>query len=299
MHINIRHLEIFCLVVEEGSISQAARRAYLSQPAVTRQIRQLEVHYGTPLFDRTDGKLAVTKAGKTLYQYAKTITTDFRNSEEAIRRLAGKIEPHLKIGASLTIGEYLLPEILGRFKRVNPHIKLSLKIGNTPAMLEALTMNHIHIALVEGVVEDNYFDVSKFAEDELILVCSSEHPWEKKQKIYLKELLHERMIWREEDSGTRKIIENVFKQYNMLDKIENYMELGSTQAIKAAVEANLGISILPKMSVEKELKSGTLHRVKIEQLRLKRDLWLVTKSSRFEYAELDKLIAFIQSYDRP
>ena len=294
MRINIRHLEIFCLVVEEGSISQAARSAYISQPAVTRQIRQLEAHYGTPLFDRTDGKLTVSKAGKVLYQYAKTIIADFRNSEEAIRRLTGKIEPHLKIGASLTIGEYLLPEILGRFKRVNPHIKLSLQIGNTPAMLEALAMNHIHIALVEGVVEDDHFDVSKFAEDQLILVCSSQHAWEKKQAINSRELLHERMIWREEDSGTRKIIENVLKQHNVLNKIENYMELGSTQAIKAAVEANLGITILPKMAVEKELKAGTLHKVKIDQLVLKRDLWLVQKPRRFENEELDMLIAFIK-----
>lgn len=288
---------MFCLVVEEGSISQAARNSYISQPAVTRQIRQLEAHYGAPLFDRSDGKMTVSKAGKVLYPYAKAIVDDFSSSEEAIHQLTGNVEYQLRIGASLTIGEYLLPEILGNFKQRHPHIKLSLQIGNTPAILEALTMSHIHLALVEGVVEDKDLDVKKFAEDRLILVCSPQHPWKGKQAITVKEFLHEQMIWREENSGTRKIVENVLREYEILEQIENYMELGSTQAIKGAVEANLGISFLPKMSVDKELKAKTLHEVKIRQLELKRDLWLVQKPRRFENTELDKLIRFIRDHE--
>lgn len=287
---------MFCLVVEAGSISQAARSAYISQPAVTRQIRQLEAHYGTPLFDRSDGKMTVSKAGKVLYPYAKTIVDDFSSSEEAIHRFTENTDYQLRIGASFTIGEYLLPEILGHFKQRNPHIKLSLQIGNTPAILEAITMNRIHLALVEGVVDDSDLDVKKFAEDQLILVCSPQHPWGDQQQITTEEIIQEQMIWREQNSGTRDIIENVLKQYGLLDHIDIYMELGSTQAIKGAVEANLGVSILPKMSVDRELKANTLHEVSISGLELKRDLWLVQKPRRFENTELDKLIRFIRDH---
>lgn len=288
---------MFCLVVEEGSISQAARIAYISQPAVTRQIRQLEDYYGVSLFDRSDGKMTVSKAGKALYPYAKTIVNDFKSSEEAIQQLTGKMEPHLKIGASFTIGEYLLPEILGRFKQLHPHLKLTLQIGNTPAMLEALDGNHIHLALVEGVVENQRLEVKKFAEDRLILVCSSQHPWKGKAEVTVNDFLHEQMLWREESSGTRKIVEEALRRFGVLERIENYMELGSTQAIKGAVEANLGIGILPKRAVKKELRSNTLHEVSVRQLELKRDLWLVQKPRRFENPKLDKLIRFIQMHE--
>lgn len=288
---------MFCLVVEEGSISQAARIAYISQPAVTRQIRQLEDYYGVSLFDRSDGKMTVSKAGKALYPYAKTIVNDFKSSEEAIQQLTGKMEPHLKIGASFTIGEYLLPEILGRFKQLHPHLKLTLQIGNTPAMLEALDGNHIHLALVEGVVENQRLEVKKFAEDRLILVCSSQHPWKGQAEVTVNDFLHEQMLWREESSGTRKIVEEALRRFGVLERIENYMELGSTQAIKGAVEANLGIGILPKRAVKKELRSNTLHEVSVRQLELKRDLWLVQKPRRFENPKLDKLIRFIQMHE--
>ncbi|MFE4141236.1 LysR family transcriptional regulator [Peribacillus sp. YIM B13472] len=290
----LENLKMFCLVVDEGSISQAARLSFLSQPAVTRQIHQLENYYNTLLFDREEGRLRVTEAGKLLYPFAKAIVNDFNHSKEVIQQSTGKYNANLIVGASLTIGEYLLPSLLGRFKKQQPEIKVTLTIKNTPRVLEDLSNDVIDLALVEGLVENADFIVEKFAEDELILVCPSDHPWKGRKEIQLEELGNERMIWRESISGTRLIVENMLRKHGVLEKIENYMEIGSTQAIKSAVEAGLGISILPRLTVARELEQGFLREVGISRIDITRNLWLVRKNKRFNKIGVSKFVDFIQ-----
>lgn len=294
---NIESLQMFCLVVDEGSISQAARLSYVSQPAVTRQIHQLENFYGALLFDRTDGKLKVTGAGKMLYPFAKSIVHDFHRSKESIKQAMGEYHTNLHVGASFTIGEYLLPSLLGRYKKQTPDIKVTLTIKNTPAVLEDLANDVIDMALVEGLVENKEFIVEKFADDELIVVCSPEHVWG--EQIQIEELIHERMIWRESGSGTRLIVENSLREYGIVEKMESYMELGSTQAIKSAVEAGLGISILPRLTVARELKLGLLREVGIEGVIISRNLWLVKKQQRFNKIGVSQFVEFIQHGSLP
>lgn len=293
---NIESLQMFCLVVDEGSISQAARLSYVSQPAVTRQIHQLENFYGALLFDRTDGKLKVTAAGKMLYPFAKSIVHDFHRSKESIKQAMGEYHTNLHVGASFTIGEYLLPSLLGRYKKQTPDIKVTLTIKNTPGVLEDLSNDVIDMALVEGLVENKEFMVEKFADDELIVVCSPEHVWG--EQIQIEELIHERMIWRESGSGTRLIVENSLREYGILEKMESYMELGSTQAIKSAVEAGLGISILPRLTVARELKLELLREVDIEGVIISRNLWLVKKQQRFNKIGVSQFLEFIQNGGR-
>ncbi|MEB2492743.1 LysR family transcriptional regulator [Peribacillus frigoritolerans] len=290
----LENLKMFCLVVDEGSISQAARLSFLSQPAVTRQIHQLENYYNTLLFDREEGRLRVTEAGKLLYPFAKAIVNDFNHSKEVIQQSTGKYNANLIVGASLTIGEYLLPSLLGRFKKQQPEIKVTLTIKNTPRVLEDLSNDVIDLALVEGLVENTDFIVDKFAEDELILVCPSDHPWKDRKEIQLEELGNERMIWRESISGTRLIVENMLREHGILEKIESYMEIGSTQAIKSAVEAGLGISILPRLTVARELEQGFLREVDIYRINMARNLWLVTKNKRFNKIGVSKFVDFLQ-----
>ncbi|TVX78095.1 LysR family transcriptional regulator [Peribacillus simplex] len=290
----LENLKMFCLVVDEGSISQAARLSFLSQPAVTRQIHQLENFYNTLLFDREEGRLRVTEAGKLLYPFAKAIVNDFNHSKVVIQQSTGEYNANLIVGASLTIGEYLLPSLLGRFKKQQPEIKVTLTIKNTPRVLEDLSNDVIDLALVEGLVENTDFIVDKFAEDELILVCPSDHPWKDRKEIQLEELGNERMIWRESISGTRLIVENMLREHGVLEKIESYMEIGSTQAIKSAVEAGLGISILPRLTVARELEQGFLREVGISRIDIKRNLWLVRKNKRFNKIGVSKFVNFLQ-----
>lgn len=292
--LKLENLKMFCLVVDEGSISQAARLSFLSQPAVTRQIHQLENYYNTLLFDREEGRLRVTEAGKLLYPFAKAIVNDFNHSKEVIQQSTGKYNANLIVGASLTIGEYLLPSLLGRFKKQQPEIKVTLTIKNTPRVLEDLSNDVIDLALVEGLLENTDFIVDKFAEDELILVCPSDHPWKDRKEIQLEELGNERMIWRESISGTRLIVENMLREHGILEKIESYMEIGSTQAIKSAVEAGLGISILPRLTVARELEQGFLREVDIYRINMARNLWLVRKNKRFNKIGVSKFVDFLQ-----
>src|SRR5699024_594903 len=168
MHID--NLNMFCQVIEEGSISQVARLNYVSQPAVTSKIQQLENHYGIPLFDRTQGKLTASEAGTVLYPYAKEILSCFRRSEEEVKQLYTAYQETLRIGASLTIGEYYLPQMLGKFKKLEPHIDFSLKIGSTPHIMASMENHDIDIALVEGMVTNKDFHIQQFATDELILI---------------------------------------------------------------------------------------------------------------------------------
>lgn len=292
---NIESLKLFCLVVDEGSISQAARLSFVSQPAVTRQINQLENFYGTLLFDRTNGKMIVTEIGKILYPFAKAIIHDFERSKEVILQQEGEYHLNLRIGASFTIGEFLLPSLLGRFKKQRPEIKVTLTIKNTPGILLDLSNDVIDLALVEGFVETNDLLVKKFAEDELVLVCPPDHIWKNRKDVHIDELVNERIIWRESISGTRHIIESILKEYGVLDRTINYMEIGSTQAIKSAVEAGLGISILPKFAVAREVEQGQLIKVNLAKINLTRNLWMVQKPQRFNRKGLSDFVKFIKS----
>jgi len=192
---NIEGLRMFCRVVDEGSVSKAARLGFVSQPAVTRQIRQLENRYGSELFNRMDGKLSLSSAGEILYPYAKEIIQLDTLSFEKIQEKNETTDSVLNVGASLTIGEYLLPGLLGSFKKHNPDIKFNLLIGNTPSILYKLEGNEIDIALVESAVDESKYKVKKFAEDELILVTTYHHRWKERDGIDIHELAEEKMIW--------------------------------------------------------------------------------------------------------
>lgn len=279
---NIESLRMFCRVVEEGSITRAAELGYISQPAVTRQIRNLEHSFGIALFNRDDGKLRQTEAGKILYPFAKEILALHKMAYDSIQEHQEKLSQILNIGASPTIGEYLLPKIIGQFRKSYPSARFNLSINNTPRILEELESNKIDIALVESAFKKQHLLKQKFTHDKLIVVASYNHRWRDKEEINLVELLEEKMIWRETESGTRLLVESVLNHHRLLKQIDDPIELGSVQAIKNAVEANLGISILPELTVQKELKYKTLREIIVRDFNVTRDFWIVQKNRRFK-----------------
>lgn len=289
----IENLNLFCLVAELGSISQAAKQMYLSQPAATRQIHLLEEAYGVLLFERNSGKLEISEAGRALYPIAKEIVNQFQYSQKAVQQITEKQNIRLKIGATLTIGEYFMPGLLGRFKQEHSGTQITLEIGNTPNMIDKLRSDEIDVAFVEGIVEDRDLKIHKFADDHLTLVCSINHPWSELDEIDIQALSSERMIWREKTSGTRAIVTGVLRKHGVFDQIENYMELGSTQAIKGAVEANLGITILPMVAVQREIHNQRLHPIRITGVEFKRELWTVQKIQRFEQEGVQQFLQFL------
>lgn len=280
--LNIDSLRMFCRVVEEGSITKAAKLGFVSQPAVTRQIRNLESSYGTALFDREDGKMTLTEAGRILYPYAQEILALNKLAYDSIQAHDWEAQQTLYIGASPTIGEYLLPGLIGQFKRSHPIVTFNLSIGNTPRILEELEENKIDIALVESEFSHPNVHKQKFSEDKLILVTSYDHRWRERKYINVMELLEEKMIVREPESGTRLMVESILHERGVLMEIDDLLELGSVQAIKSAVEANLGISILPELTVQKELTYKTLRNIPVKDFDLTRNFWLVQKDRRFK-----------------
>lgn len=291
----IENLQLFCLVTELGSISQAAKQMYLTQPTVTRKIHQLEEAYGVLLFDRNNGKLEISESGRTLYPIAKEIVNQYQYSQEALQQIAEKQNIHLNIGATLTIGEYFMPGLLGGFKKEHPGTQITMAIGNTPVTIEKLKLDEIDVAFVEGIVEDEELKIRKFADDHLILVCSMDHPWRELDEIDVQALSSERMIWREKTSGTRAIVTNVLKKHGVFENIVHYMELGSMQAIKGAVEANLGITILPVAAARREIKNQLLHPIQITGVEFKRELWSVRKVHRFEQEGVQQFLEFVRN----
>ena len=293
---NMDSFKAFCLVVENGSISQAARQLFISQPAVTRQIRALEEYYGVSLFDRSGGRMQPTEAGERLYPYIKAIIEDHERAREAVSQLMGEYRTHVSIGATLTIGEYLLPRLLRALKKHAPELKLTIQIDNTQHILESLVEHSIDLALVEGKVDDDGFRVQSFANDELILVCSKDHPWSNRDMITPEELVEERLILREPGSGTRMIVENELEKLGILERISNYLEVGSTQAIKGLVESGLGVAFLSRMSVSRELQFDLLREVAVQGLSMHRSLWLVQVPRRFPRPGVKQLIEWIHEH---
>ncbi len=186
---------------------------------------------------------------------------------------------------------------MATFSKKYPELKFSLSIGNTPNILSKLENYDIDIAFVEGAVENEEFITEKFTDDELILITSSQHRWKKKGQIFIDELPEEKMIWREADSGTRQIVENALQEHGVLKKINSEMELGSYQSIKSAVEADLGVSILPRLTVALELKYGILHDLNVLDFHISRDLWMVQKINRFRKSGLKYFTNFIQQHN--
>ncbi len=291
---NIENLKLFCQVVEQGNISQVARTSYITQPAVTSKIRQLENHYGVALFDRQGGVLRVTKAGLSLYPYAKEIVEYFNRSQDVMDNLISEREEMLHIGASLTIGEYLLPKVLGKLQKKYKNFPFSLTIGNTPAIMSKLENLEIDIALVEGIIISKDYQIEKFAEDELILIIPRNHRWRDRKKINIEALAEEQILLREKDAGARKIIENTLAKKQVFEQISDFIELGSTQAIISGVEAGLGIGIIPKSSVTHELELGVIYHLPITNTIISRDLSIVKRPTRFPKKNIHLFVEFLK-----
>src|SRR5699024_10673169 len=285
---------MFCSVFEEESISKAAQLSYVSQPAVTKQIRQLEEHYNILLFDRLHGKLAPTQAGKVLYPFIKSTLETLNQSHEAISEVSKNHDVVINIGASYTIGDYLMPGIIGSFKQTFPHYKLSLMVSNTPQIVKELKSQNIDIALVEGLINDESLLVETFAQDQLVIVTPANHKWKNKDVVSLYELLGERIIWREPESGLRKVLEKAFEDADILNKVSFSVELGSIQSIKKAVELGVCISFLPKLAIEKELAQGVLNITTVSNINFMRNFLMIQEPQRFNKKATQEFAKFVQ-----
>lgn len=290
-------LKVFCTVAETKSFSKTSEIIHLTQPAVSLQIQSLEEKYETKLFDRSSSTVILTPAGEVLYKYAKEILTLYASAEKAIGKQIGLVKGSITIGAGSNIGNYLLPSVITDFKQTHPKIKIYLLVGNTKRVIELLNSGNIDLGLVEGDIARQKMIVKKLISDELVLIVPPHHPLAKKKEVSLSELTEEPFIFREAGSGTRQIIEKFFARNGItLQDMKISIILGSTEAIKDAVENGLGVSIISRWAARKENKYGTLKLLNIEGVNMVRDFSLILGRNSISSNALEEFLAFLKSY---
>lgn len=265
-------LKVFRVVAHHLNFSRAAEELLLTQPAVTQQIKALEDEYGVSLFDRSGGRIALTSSGQALLPYANRLKEVSDQATAAVIAASGRLGGELSLGASQTIGQYLLPALVAGFLRENPRVSVSAKSGNTDAILEALVERSIQLALIEGPALRKDIHVDPFMEDHMVLVVPASHEWAD-QDLDLESLKHAPLLVREFGSGSRRVVENALVEAGLSKKSLNVlMELDSTEGLLSAVEAGLGVAFVSRWAVRNQLTLGTLKLARVRALKLSRML---------------------------
>lgn len=266
-------LKVFRAVAEHLNFRRAAEELSLTQPAVTLQIKTLEQLLGVQIFDRSGSRISLTPAGKVLLKYARRIENLEHEAQAALAQFSGDQRGELRVGASLTIAQYILPHILGEFRQLHPHIRPHLVTCNTEQVLEALHANEIELGFIEGPAMRRDVRAEMFLEDEIVLIVPPAHEWGERGWIEPQELTQERLLMRERGSGTRRVVEMALQKSGIKTKQLNLaMEFDSTEGIITAVEAGLGIGFASLWSISKELQVGTICAVPIRGIRIIRPL---------------------------
>ncbi|WOV84202.1 LysR family transcriptional regulator [Sporosarcina jeotgali] len=271
-------LNVFVTVAEKKNFSRAAEELHMTQPAVSQYIRSLEETMDVRLLERTNKYVRLTKAGEIVYHHAKEIVGLYGRMHHLVNDLSHEASGQLSIGASYTFGEYVLPHILARLLEIYPLIKPDVRIGNTAEIADLIMSRQLDVGIVEGRFKENrQLTAQAFAEDQMILIASAKHPLTLKEgAINWQRLAEQTWIIREEGSGTREAVEAVFDRYS-ISPVRS-MQFSSTQPIKEAVEAGLGISLLSKWAVQKEIRYGDLVQLPVEGLPFIRQFSIVTSS---------------------
>ncbi|WP_257280522.1 MULTISPECIES: LysR family transcriptional regulator [unclassified Endozoicomonas] len=296
MHITLKQLKTFRAVASLGQVRLAAQQLNLSQPATSMAIAELENQLGCQLFDRTGNKLLINHQGELLIPLASEMLDRTSEIESLFRDLQNTESGHLRIGASTTIGNYLLPDILARVSADFPKISFNMDIRNTENIINRVTSFDLDIGCVEGPCQHEDIDVIPWKEDELLVICSPDHSLAKCGEISVGELNHQNWILRESGSGTRNIFDQQLGQ--KLSNLSIKMELNQTEAIKKLVQSGQGISCLSRLCVSHELELGELIPVKICGITMKRILSLLLHKKKYQ-SHIIQLILKALGWQKP
>jgi DNA-binding transcriptional LysR family regulator len=291
-------LQVFYSVAKHLSFTNSAEAMHMTQPAVTFQVRQLEEQFNTRLFDRTHNRINLTEAGDRVYHYAKQIFELYSCMEGDIRELTGEVSGVVIIGASTTIAEYMLPSLLGAFKRKYPDVVIRLRVSNTDGIVAMVEHNEIDLGVVEAPVSNKSLVVEVCRIDQLVAVLPPEHELAGRASLPVADVLKYPFIAREEGSGTREVTFDYLRGAGLEPaNLTLVMELGSPESIKGAIEAGMGISILSRSTIGKELQLGTLACVELDPP-LERPFSFVHQKQKFRVRAIEELLDFTRAYCR-
>ncbi len=278
--LNLNQLRIFHTVARLLSFTGASRELHLTQPGISMHIKELEKHYKTRLFDRLGKKIVLTQAGTILFKATENILGLVNDAKIKIDDLQGLTSGTLNIGASTTIGTYILPELLVKFRHAHPNIEIAMDISLSQEVVEKVLNNTIEIGFVGHCTREKKLLVKPFAKDPMVLIVAAKHPWAgRRQPVRLQDLSDQPILLARRGSGTRAIMERLFARQKISPK--NCMELGTVEGVKKAVEIDLGISIISKYVVARELAAGLIKTVAMSGVDLNRDLYLLYHKDRY------------------
>jgi|GEM_PF-97071 len=277
MSVTFHQLHIFQTVARHLSFTRAARELFLTQPAVSTQIRQLEEQLGLALFNQIGKRLSLTQAGRELYTYAQKIFQILKEMEMVMDELKGLRRGKLALSV-VTTAEYIVPSLLGAFRQIYPDITVSLEVTNRARVLQRLVGDEIDLAVMGQPPEELNLVGEPFLPNELLLVAPPSHPLAREKRVPLSRLASETFLVREQGSGTRIALEKLFREAGL--PLQIGLELGSNEAIKQAIQAGLGLGVLSAYALPLELKSGKLVALNVEGFPLRRYWYLVYLSKK-------------------
>jgi len=266
-----RRLQIFRAVAEQRNFSRAADLLHMAQPTVSQQIQGLEEILGVRLFDRTSKSVALTAAGRALFAHVGPLLQQFAEVKRAVVQAAGIVSGTLTIGASMTIGQYVLPRVIAAYSQDHPSVEVRLQIQNTEQVAHQVGVGSLDLGLVEGPIQGAELIQETFLEDELVFIAPANHRWQNKATISLVDLKEESLIVREKGSGTRQVLEERLQSAGVrLDEFRIATVMAGTETIKGAVEAGMGVAPISEWAIQKELRLGSLLVRTIRKLPMKR-----------------------------
>lgn len=276
---DIHQLRVFASVFKNKSFSKASDELYLTQPTVSDHVKSLEEELNCKLFDRLGRTIIPTKEAEALYSHAMEIIEKANNIKDFIGHLKKEVTGELVIGASTIPGTYLMPSIMAKFRKIYPSISFQILISDSRGIVEKISRHELLIGIVGAKLANSQITYMPFLEDELIVVSSL--LLTKNKQLTLKELMKLPMVLREEGSGTRRETEKILEDKGVsLEDIKVAGIFGSTDAIKQAVKAGLGVSILSRLSVKDELEHSVLNEIKIVNMEMKRKFYIITHKKR-------------------
>lgn len=291
--VTLHQLRVFRAVADRLSFSAAAHDLRLSQPSVSYQVKELERAIGADLLDRLGKHVELTQAGHLLYGYVRRILNLIDEASVALEELHGLERGTLRVGASTTVGIYVMPAALGAFKKLHPGVHIGLEIGNRGAVQEKVLANQLDLAVVGPTLKDPDLEVVPFLADELVVVAPAASRYAGRRELTLRDLKDEPFIMREAGSGTRWAVDKAARRAGVQLKVE--MELGSNGAIKHAVESGLGLSVLSRYAIGLERTTGALRELEVEGFPVRRQWHIVHLKRNRLAAPVAAFLAFLLS----
>lgn len=278
---NLNDLAIFLVACETKNFSQAGRQLHLSQPAISQTINNLEKHFGTKLFLRQGRSVDLTEIGQALRPMVMELVSAARRMEETVSSLQGEVVGEFEIGCSTASGKYLLPNLIARYRRMYPLVRINVLVTSRDSVIKKLVSGEVAMGVSSRRIDHRDLDYKDFFLDEVILIAPADHRWAGYRRVYPDDLLDEPMVLREESSGTIEVLKTgLLEQDISFDMLNVTMGLGNAEAIEMAVEEGIGVAFISRLAAARGIELGRIVEVEVEGMKLFRKIYLA-RNQRF------------------